>query len=64
VNEPTHARAAANTVVELEVPLRELQPGPGQTLGFRVLVLQGTTETERHPDAAPIAVGLEEVTRV
>jgi hypothetical protein len=64
VTEPTRARAAANTVVELEVPLRELQPGPDQTVGFRVLVLQGATELERHPDAAPIAIDLEEVTRV
>jgi alpha-amylase/alpha-mannosidase (GH57 family) len=62
--EPTRARAAANSVVELEVPLSELQPSPEQTVSFRVLVLQGGTELERHPDAAPIAVGLEEVTRV
>ncbi len=62
--EPTAARAAASTVLELEIPLPEL-PSPGtSTVSFRVLVLQGQTELERHPDTAPIAFDLEEVTRV
>jgi hypothetical protein len=43
--------------------LRELQPGPGQRLDFRVLVMQGGTELERHPEAGPIELGLEEVAR-
>ena len=38
-------------------------PGPGQRVELRVLVVQGGTELERHPEAGPIELGLEEVTR-
>jgi hypothetical protein len=50
-------------VLELAIPLRELSPGPGQLVELRVLVVQNGTELERHPEAGPIEVGLEEVTR-
>jgi alpha-amylase/alpha-mannosidase (GH57 family) len=59
----SRAEAAAGSVLELAIPLRELQPGPDQRLEFRVLVMQGGTELERHPEAGPIEIGLEEVTR-
>jgi alpha-amylase/alpha-mannosidase (GH57 family) len=63
VPRPTDARAEAGSVLELAIPLRELSPGPGQLVEFRVLVVQGGTELERHPEAGPIELGLEEVTR-
>jgi alpha-amylase/alpha-mannosidase (GH57 family) len=63
VSAPTSARAEAGSVLELAIPLRELRPGPGQLVEFRVLVVQGGTELERHPEAGPIELGLEEVTR-
>jgi len=59
----TRTQAAVETVLELAVPLRELHPGPGQRLEFRVLVVQNGTELERHPETGPIELGLEEVTR-
>jgi alpha-amylase/alpha-mannosidase (GH57 family) len=59
----TRARAAAGSVLEVEIPLSELRPGPGRTLEFRVLVLEGGVELERHPDAVPLQLHLEEVTR-
>jgi alpha-amylase/alpha-mannosidase (GH57 family) len=63
VPRPTGARAEAGSVLELAIPLRELSPGPGQLVELRVLVVQNGTELERHPEAGPIEVGLEEVTR-
>jgi hypothetical protein len=59
----TQAAAAAGTVLEIVVPLHELQRGPGGALEFRTLVLEGGTELERHPDVKPISVVPEEVTR-
>jgi hypothetical protein len=59
----TRRVAAVGSVLELAVPLRELNPGPGQRLEFRVLVVQNGTELERHPETGPIELGLEEVTR-
>jgi hypothetical protein len=59
----TRAQAAVESVLELGIPLRELNPGPGQRLEFRVLVVQNGTELERHPETGPIEVGLEEVAR-
>jgi alpha-amylase/alpha-mannosidase (GH57 family) len=63
VPSPTTAAAAAGSVLEVGVPLRELQRGPRGALEFRALVLQDGTELERHPEAHPIAVVPEEVTR-
>jgi hypothetical protein len=59
----TEARAAAVTCVEASIPLSELRPGPGRKLEFRVLVLQGDVEVERHPEVGPIEISLGEVTR-
>ena len=59
----TRAQAAVGSVLELGIPLRELNPGPGQRLEFRVLVVQNGTELERHPETGPIELGLEEVAR-
>jgi alpha-amylase/alpha-mannosidase (GH57 family) len=59
----TRAQAAVGSVLELAIPLRELNPGPGQRLEFRVLVVQNGTELERHPETGPIELGLEEVAR-
>jgi hypothetical protein len=59
----TEARAAAVTCVEVSIPLSELRPGPGRKLEFRVLVLQGDVEVERHPEVGPIEISLGEVTR-
>ena len=59
----TRALAAVGSVLELAVPLRELNPGPGQRVEFRVLVVQNGTELERHPETGPIELGLEEVAR-
>jgi hypothetical protein len=50
-------------VLEVGVPLRELQRAAGGAVEFRALVLEDGTELERHPDAKPIAVVPEEVTR-
>jgi len=58
----TRAQAAVGSVLELGIPLRELNPGPGQRLEFRVLVVQNGTELERHPETGPIELGLEAVT--
>jgi hypothetical protein len=58
---PSRAEACAESVLEMSIPLPELRPGPGPRLSFRVLVVQGGTELERHPEAGPIEVGLEEV---
>ncbi len=57
------AQGAVGSVLELGIPLRELSPGPGQRLEFRVLVVQAGTEVERHPETGPIELGLEEVAR-
>jgi alpha-amylase/alpha-mannosidase (GH57 family) len=63
VQGPTEARTEAGSVLEVAIPLGELSPGPGQQVDLRVLVVQGGTELERHPEAGPIELGLEEVTR-
>jgi alpha-amylase/alpha-mannosidase (GH57 family) len=59
----TRAVVGVGAVLELAVPLRELNPGPGQRLELRVLVVQNGTELERHPETGPIGLGLEEVAR-
>jgi hypothetical protein len=63
VASPTAARAAAEDVLEVAIPVAELRPGPGRRIEFRVLVEQGGVELQRHPELGPIEVGLEEVTR-
>jgi alpha-amylase/alpha-mannosidase (GH57 family) len=59
----TTAVAAAEACLEIAIPLAELRPSAGRTLGFRVLVLQGGVEIERHPEESPIEIVLDEVTR-
>ena len=59
----TRAAAAAGSVLEIGVPLDELQPGPNGAVEFRALVLEDGTEVERHPDVEPVSVVPEEVTR-
>jgi alpha-amylase/alpha-mannosidase (GH57 family) len=59
----TQAGAAAGSVLEIGVPLPELQRAPDGAVEFRTLVLENGTELERHPDAKPISVCPEEVTR-
>ena len=59
----TGAAAAAGSVLEIGVPLDELQPGANGAVEFRALVLQDGTELERHPDVKPVSVVPEEVTR-
>jgi hypothetical protein len=63
VPSPTTAAAAAGSVLEVGLPLAELQRAPGGAVEFRALVLEDETELERHPEAQPIAVVPEEVTR-
>jgi alpha-amylase/alpha-mannosidase (GH57 family) len=58
---PTQAQAAAGEVLEVAIPIAELAPDADATVQFRVLVLQGGAEMERHPEAGPIALGLQEV---
>jgi alpha-amylase/alpha-mannosidase (GH57 family) len=57
----TEAQAAAGEVLEVAIPISELAPEAGATVQFRVLVLQGGAEMERHPEAGPIELGLQEV---
>lgn len=59
---PTAFRGAAGGALELSIPLGELRPGPGRSLEFRVLVVEEGLEVERHPEAGPIVLSLEEVT--
>jgi hypothetical protein len=59
----TRALVAVGSVLEMAIPRRELAPGPGQRLEFRILVVQNGTEMERHPETGPIELGLEEVAR-
>jgi alpha-amylase/alpha-mannosidase (GH57 family) len=63
VASPTWARAAAGEVLEVAIPVAELASGPGAKVSFRVLQAQGGVELQRHPEAGPIEVGLEEVSR-
>jgi len=59
----THGVVAADEVFEIGIPLVELRPEPGRMLRFRILMLQAGIELERHPEAGPIALSLEAVTR-
>jgi hypothetical protein len=63
VPSPTAAAAAAGPVLEIGVPLAELQRASGGAVEFRALVLEDGTELERHPEAQPLSIVPEEVTR-
>lgn len=58
---PSEARAAADDVVEVAIPMGELPRGPESMVLFQVVLLAGGVELERHPEAAPIAARVEEV---
>jgi alpha-amylase/alpha-mannosidase (GH57 family) len=58
---PTEARSAAGAVFEMGVPLAEVAPGADR-VELRVLLREGETEVERHPEVAPLKIPLE-VTR-
>jgi hypothetical protein len=45
----------------VSIPIAELAAEGEATVQFRVLVLQGGAEMERHPEAGPIELGLQEV---
>jgi alpha-amylase/alpha-mannosidase (GH57 family) len=51
------AHAAAGAVLEVAIPLHEIPSGP-EASGFHVSVFQSGVEMERHPDGAPLPVGL------
>ncbi len=59
----SQARAAADQAAELSIPVAELPRGPESVVLFQVALLEGGVELERHPEAAPIAVRVEEVHR-
>ncbi len=63
LDRPTGAQVAADACLESSIPLKELRPGPHRRLEFRVLLLQGEVELERHPEVGPLVISLEEVTR-
>jgi alpha-amylase/alpha-mannosidase (GH57 family) len=56
------ARAAAEEVLELSLPLGELR-GQGPRVEFRVLVLEGDVEAERHPEPVLLSIEMGEVIR-
>jgi alpha-amylase/alpha-mannosidase (GH57 family) len=58
----TEARVAAEEVLELSLPLGELR-GQGPRVEFRVLVLEGDVEAERHPEPVLLSIEMGEVTR-
>ncbi len=60
---PSGARAVADELLEIGIPLSELRPGPAQDVELRVLLLRRGVEVERHPDAAAIRLDLMEVAR-
>src|SRR5258706_11586451 len=60
---PTAARAAADSCLEVSIPLAELRRGAGGRIDFRVLILEGDVESECHPEAGPLEIVPEEVTR-
>ena len=59
----TSAAVAANSVLELSIPLSELRLGPGRELVFRLAVVSNGIEIERHPEIAPLRFDIGEVTR-
>ena len=63
VASPSAARAVADEVLEVAIPVPELRPRPDRSVAFTVLVVQAGVELERHPDDGLIEVDLEEVAR-
>jgi alpha-amylase/alpha-mannosidase (GH57 family) len=61
VASPTWAAAAAGDVLEVAIPLAELESDGARALSFRVLQVQGGVELARHPEGGPIELGLGEV---
>jgi hypothetical protein len=59
----TSALAAAETVLEIAIPLAELPVSSDERLTFTVLVVQGEAELERHPETGPLELNLGDVTR-
>jgi alpha-amylase/alpha-mannosidase (GH57 family) len=59
---PSEARSAAGAVFEMGIPLSELGAPAGGRIELRVLLRDGETEVERHPEVAPLTIPLE-VTR-
>jgi alpha-amylase/alpha-mannosidase (GH57 family) len=53
---PGDASLAVGSVLELALPLSQLQAAEGQALAFFVAVYSADTETERHPEHRPIEV--------
>jgi hypothetical protein len=62
VETPSEARSAAGAVLEIGIPLAELTAHPKGRIDLRVLLRDGETEVERHPEVAPLKIPLE-VTR-
>jgi hypothetical protein len=60
---PSEARSAAGAVFEMSIPLAELDVPAQGRIELRVLLRDGETEIERHPEVAPLKIPLKEVTR-
>ena len=61
--QPTGARAVAARVVEVSIPLAELPPHGARALAFQVVLRDGGLERQRHPEAVPLLLDVEEVRR-
>jgi alpha-amylase/alpha-mannosidase (GH57 family) len=57
---PSASRTAVAQAAELWVPIAELPRTQQSDVMFQVALLEGGVELERHPEAAPIAVRVEE----
>jgi alpha-amylase/alpha-mannosidase (GH57 family) len=53
---PGGATLAAGTILEVRLPLTDLDVAPGGTVSFVVAVFEGDVETERHPAHRPITL--------
>ena len=60
---PSETKAAAGAVLEVGIPVAEIPGRERGRLEFRVLLRQGETELERHPEVAPLRIPLEEKKR-
>jgi hypothetical protein len=58
---PSGARVITGEAVELSIPVAELPRTHESSVLFQVALIEGGVELERHPEAAPIAVRVEEV---
>jgi hypothetical protein len=59
--QPTAARAAVASVVEISIPLAELSLHGARALAFQLVTREGGLERERHPEAVPLTLDVEEV---